>query len=534
MRLLLLALLAASLCGAQPAFAQALPDTVRSAGVTVAQWRAVQAEVRRAAAARGASERALAAVAQRVSANYVVNGRVDLDQVLASIDERAQQVAELQGQLAAMQQADDPAVAALLSQARAAIEAGDLTRGDQLLEQAAQSDLAGIARVQAQLEPRQTRAAQTIAERGRLAYASADYIRAAALYAQAADTAPQADPRGRWLYRMFQTDALYQRGRLFGEPAPVREAVRLYRDVALPLAPRAQRPADWGATQHDLGGALWVLGGFGDDAALREAIVAYRAALQARTRASAPADWAMTQNNLGAALQLLGERGDNTALREAIAAYRAALEVHTRAAAPAQWAMTQNNLGNALRVLGQRGDDRALREAIVAFRAALEVRTRASAPADWAQTQNNLGNALWVLGVRGNDAALHEGIAAYRAVLEVSTRTGAPAQWAQTQNDLGLALTTLGERGDDVALREAIAAYRAALQVRTRAAAPADWAKTQFNLGLAYRAATLRGDRSQLGVALAAARAALDGFEQVGDQYFARQARVLIADLESR
>ena len=233
------AVFVAALCAAPAAFAQALPDSVRAAGVTVADWEALQAEVRRAAAARGVSERTLAAVAERVSANLVVNGRIDLDQVLASIDERAQQVAELQSQLAAMQQADDPAVAALLSQARAAIEAGDLTGGDQLLAQAAQSDLTGIARDSARLTSRQTRASRTISERGSLAYASADYLSAAALYAQAAETAPQNDAHARWGYRVDQAGALYQRGWLFGDPAPLREAVRLYRDVALPLAPRA-------------------------------------------------------------------------------------------------------------------------------------------------------------------------------------------------------------------------------------------------------------------------------------------------------
>ena len=140
----------------------------------------------------------MAAVAERVSANLVVNGRVDLQQVLNSIDERAQQVADLQRQLAAMQAADDPAVAALLTQARAAIEAGDLTRGDQLLAQAAQSDLAGIARDRARLTARQTRAAQTIGERGRLAYIAADYLGSAALYAQAAETVPESDARASW------------------------------------------------------------------------------------------------------------------------------------------------------------------------------------------------------------------------------------------------------------------------------------------------------------------------------------------------
>jgi tetratricopeptide (TPR) repeat protein len=477
----------------------------------------------------------LAAVAERVSANLVVNGRVDIDQVLASIDERAQQVAELQRQLAAMQQADDPAVAALLSQARAAIEAGDLARGDQLLEQAAQSDLAGIVRDQARLQARRTRAAQTIAERGRLGYASADYIRAAALYAQAAETTPQADLHMRWRRRMDQADALYQRGWLFGEPAPLREAVQLYREVVLPLAPRRARPADWAATQFGLGAALRTLGELGDEAALRDAVAALRAALDVYTRATAPGEWAMTQNDLGSALRVLGQRGDEVALREAISAHRAALEVFSQAASPVLWAQTQNDLAATLSVLGQQqGDEAAMREAVAAFHAALEIFTRAGASAEWAMTQNNLGNALRWLGQRGDDEALRQAIDAYRASLEVYTRASAPAHWATAQTGLGSALRVLGARGDEDALREATAAFRAALEVRTRVAAPADWAATQFSLGTAHRVAVLRGDRSQLGPALAAARAALEGYEQVGDQYWAQESRRLIADLETR
>ena len=85
-KLAALFVLGAMLLAPAAALAQALPDTVRAAGVTEAEWRRVQDEVRRAAAARGASERALAALATRISANLVINGRVDINQVLATID----------------------------------------------------------------------------------------------------------------------------------------------------------------------------------------------------------------------------------------------------------------------------------------------------------------------------------------------------------------------------------------------------------------------------------------------------------------
>ena len=51
----------------------------------------------------------------------------------------------------------------------------------------------------------------------------------------------------------------------------------------------------------------------------------------------------------------LGERESGTArLKQAVKAYRDALEVRTRDRVPLQWVATQNNLGNALTTLGER------------------------------------------------------------------------------------------------------------------------------------------------------------------------------------
>jgi tetratricopeptide (TPR) repeat protein len=134
----------------------------------------------------------------------------------------------------------------------------------------------------------------------------------------------------------------------------------------------------------------------GDSAVLKEAVAAYRAALEEMTRARVPFDWAGTQNNLGNALKTLGARESGTArLEEAVAAYRTALEERTRTRVPLQWATTQNNLGNALQTLGARESGTArLEEAVAAYRAALEEWTRERVPLDWATTQTNLGAAL--------------------------------------------------------------------------------------------------------------------------------------------
>jgi tetratricopeptide (TPR) repeat protein len=83
-------------------------------------------------------------------------------------------------------------------------------------------------------------------------------------------------------------------------------------------------------------------------------------------------------HSLGLAAYRLGEQiGDQGWLKNAIAAYRAALQEWTRERLPLAWAMAQNNLGTALRALGAReGSPARLEEAALAFRPALQEYTR--------------------------------------------------------------------------------------------------------------------------------------------------------------
>ena len=65
----------------------------------------------------------------------------------------------------------------------------------------------------------------------------------------------------------------------------------------------------------------------------------------------------MTQNNLGITLQeqgsrTRGEEGQRL-LRQAVTAYRAALEVRLKESSPRQWAQTHNNLAEAAMALGE-------------------------------------------------------------------------------------------------------------------------------------------------------------------------------------
>ena len=152
---------------------------------------------------------------------------------------------------------------------------------------------------------RRASAAARRAERAGAARLRLNYRAAAAHFAEAA-TIVANDDDATWNYRLSQADVLYDQGSEFGDNAALAEAIGAYRD-ALRLVPRDRVPLDWAMTQNNLGSALQTLGARESGTArLEEAVAAYRAALEERTRDRVPLDWAMTQNNLGIALGRLG------------------------------------------------------------------------------------------------------------------------------------------------------------------------------------------------------------------------------------
>jgi tetratricopeptide (TPR) repeat protein len=320
----------------------------------------------------------------------------------------------------------------------------------------------------------------------------------------------------------------------------IKEAIVAYRRALL-VHTRERTPLLWAGTQNNLGNALSELGEReGTIARFQEAVNAFRAALQEYTRDRAPLEWAAAQNNLGTALGRLGEReAGTTQLREAIAAYRAALEEWTRDRVPLRWAGTQNNLGNALQRLGFREASAGpLIEAIMAHREALKELTRERAPLDWATTQSNLGTALTTLGQRLADSTrLEEAVTAFGEALQESTRERAPLDWAATQHNLGAALQALGQNESGTArLEKAIATFRAALQERTRDRIAGDWASTQFNLATCFNALAERSDTPgpHLADAITHMQNAVDGYQQVGDEYWGPIAERLLAELKAK
>jgi len=227
---------------AAPAIAQqaGLPSEIASAGVTQSEWDTVVAEVRRQARRAGVAEAALLAAAERAGSNFARTGQFNAaalrDAIVNLLQSQAQTISELQERLTVLARADDPEIARLLNDARAAIDQGRLDDADHLLSQAEVSDLAAVAEAEARAERARERIADAIAERGRL-----EQIRGE------------------------------------GSSIHVREAIFGY-EAALHSIDRTLAPRDWTRTQFNLGIAYAILAQNGEDEARVHALAALRVA----------------------------------------------------------------------------------------------------------------------------------------------------------------------------------------------------------------------------------------------------------------
>ena len=111
-------LIAATVLSPLVANAQALPDEVRSAGVTLVMWQGVQAQVRHAAAEKHVSELALASVCARMGVALAKGRHFDIAQMISLIEGKADEVNALNQRLTLLAGGNDPKTASLLDQAR--------------------------------------------------------------------------------------------------------------------------------------------------------------------------------------------------------------------------------------------------------------------------------------------------------------------------------------------------------------------------------------------------------------------------------
>jgi len=84
---------------------------------------------------------------------------------------------------------------------------------------------------------------------------------------------------------------------------------------------------------------------------LHRAIACFKAALLVRTKKDFPADWAATQHNLGAAYKNLPTDDRAANLKKAIACYQNALRIWTETAFPGYHQMAAGNLHKAQQLL---------------------------------------------------------------------------------------------------------------------------------------------------------------------------------------
>jgi len=223
--------------------------------------------------------------------------------------------------------------------------------------------------------------------------------------------------------------------------------------------------------------------------ALNQSIDAYERALKVLNRDRVEQDWVVVQHNLAGALMLLGEtETDNTTLERSIDAYKASLTVWTRETNPEKWALAIANMGNAQTSLGERTRSEAtLREAIASLTSALEVQTEETTSLDWAWTQRELGDAWGALArLTRDEADVRRSTAARQEALKVFTLDRAPRSWAQTLHDM--AVDEMEGASTDrraAALKRSSALYEQVLAAITPEDLPLEYALSAGNLGSA-------------------------------------------------
>jgi len=533
------------------AWATPLPPSLRSAGVTQAEYDALQLEVTRAARARNVSERALRAVADRLGVRLAAGGRLDVEQLLTQIDARAADLAELQSRIIVLESANNTAISAILGDVRTAIEAGDLELAQTLLTTARQAARQASSRALIQETEVIGVEAELLALRG-------DFRAAADLYAQAAETAPAAETELRWRYRLGQAEALAAHGRAFFDAEAQEEALRVYQTMVLPLAPRGVRPLDWAATSRAIGrlyveirartdsldalegyvtnlsGAAEVYEQQGETAELARTLRDMAASVLAEQEVvagfarnalshlvqlrdiyaelSLRRDWIEVQNLICRGERMLGVQASGVAEARAMfnraeIACRAALADLSQTADPLLWGEVQHNLGAVMVARASAGEANAWRQAVTILTEGANVITRERYPARWAIFQAELGAAYRAAG----SAHYAQAIAAFEAAIAQTSRERSPSQWLSYRTNLARTFIARGAPGDfaradpileDVLTQATSTQFDATWEIATVAAVELELARARA------------GDRSRIEIGIARADAAIQAFNR--------------------
>jgi hypothetical protein len=476
-----------------PAMAQlpAMADRPLSAAERT-RLASLEAQFVRISTQRNTSVAALRTIARSMGGRLTSQ---DPDQIIRAIEERADELSrsrERIGQLEQQLEALDSmklaqAVGPLLTSARTAIDDGRLEDAERALEQAGDKFAQARGNLQGKVDQLAEREAETYGERASVRSAVFDDAGAAVLYARAAETVPASATVLRWRYRSSQAEQLVRQAGEHLDKAAAGEAVDVYRKEVLPLVSRAERPADWAASQSGLAKALLLEADQTADAAGQaEAIGLLRAAAEATPRAGGEDLWAERRVDLGNALAVVGQRhADPSMLKEAVA-----LLQETVAAKPAKPAKAYAVLGNALDMLSRRDNSADLSaKSAAAYRAALDGLDRKSDERFWIRTKLNYASVLGANAFGQTDPAVWQAAAtAFREVADSVDRQQSPFLWARAQRGFGGLLRDWSEvQAGAVAkatLTEALRRLRAAGEVITRESAAAEWAALEGEVAL--------------------------------------------------
>ena len=157
----------------------------------------------------------------------------DLDSTLRDFAKRFKQLEEDLKRYTS----DDPAVAALREQARAALEAGEFDRAEQLLNEASAKDLAAAERQESVARQRRLSAARSKANNGDLKWTQFAYREAADYYRQATALVPAEPVVQRAEYLNLQGRALYDAGDYRDAEEPWTQALTMREQLPDPEHP---------------------------------------------------------------------------------------------------------------------------------------------------------------------------------------------------------------------------------------------------------------------------------------------------------
>src|SRR5262249_16368974 len=211
----------------------------------------------------------------QVRAALSILGENDIlpERLAAKLVEIAERFKDLQA-TALAQPDDDPKIAALKTDAKKAIEAGELAKADALLADVETQQRRAFDRLACS-------AAETSARRGEIALARLRYAEAATHFAKAAAVFPPSSPHEdkRISYLTNEANALYQQGEELGDNSALLLAIERRSRLA-ELITFERAPLEWSKVQNGLGGALFTLGEReGGTARLEEAITIHRKVL---------------------------------------------------------------------------------------------------------------------------------------------------------------------------------------------------------------------------------------------------------------